>query len=42
MMDRTTGKAIGALAPAFNPERFTDPATGSAVFDMALIGHLPA
>jgi len=21
-----TGKAIGALAPAFNPERFTDPA----------------
>jgi hypothetical protein len=22
----STGKAIGALAPAFNPERFTDPA----------------
>jgi hypothetical protein len=22
----STGKPIGALAPAFNPERFTDPA----------------
>lgn len=27
-----TGKAIGALAPAFNPERFTDPAKAEKWF----------
>ena len=28
----STGKAIGALAPAFNPERFTDPAKAEKWF----------
>mgnify|MGYP002148010371 CR=1 FL=1 len=32
MVDANTGKTISALAPAFNPERFTDPAKSEKWF----------